>query len=961
MTALRIRGFLLATYTVLLCCAVRVGAAAQPPQDGPRDQFYSLVYVRGLQPYAEARQLYLKMRPHSLAMAKLSGTPEEIQKALQEMRAWGCRYVYDWFNASVYYTTPWGDVPTPDDPWADVGAFHVGIWQKWEQFRAAGVVAGERPGSFDALIRWSPEQGAEFLKSGVRPTFAPDKAEGNRWPLCLTSPDVRRIIADITRFRAGHGWGKRCNGFMWDTAGTRADCYCDRCQREFDRWVRTRYSAEQIGAIFRTDPGRPVPMLPPDKSPDLARVYAAVTRQFFAETMAGFFRLVKEAAESVLGKGKAYILANADTYDWRSQTTWGINAIWAGDALLTYCSESADWPGVRRRRFYAAPALAERRTNLFDYQYGAGRFTGEPVMVKAGYHSTASNLLLTQAGMAEGLALLGNAGLYVYDGPPERRRTVSIPGEWVLPMVEFAQAHAARYRQMIPAGEVGILLSPVDLMANFAEHYEQAWHVGEILQRQHVPFQMVHLTLLDRHLRERPLRTIIVPWLRCFKDEQWRALGEFRRAGGNVILVGECGTHTWEAVKRDLPLVLPEGRGRSVAIPDLLDAGSLAAHQAVQRALFAVHGATPSLARPDSWPHLLLNLTRNSDSSRIWLHLMNYDVDRDETEPARAVRPAEHVRVVIPLPPSRPTARSVRLFCPGQPVVELPHQACAEGVIVTVGRVEVYVFLEVETAPGARTATSGLPLASIEEALEAIAKGLGGEPSGKELAVPPGVSVAALTAAPRGFTRDLMAYVSVGPERVIRFEFTPEGPAPAVYNVYALDGRVVASGSCAGGVEAVAVPEPGAYAFLLRPRTRYSIRFTHVGAACFEAGPQCPLHLWEAGDSPPLYFYVPQNCRSFKVACDSRHDRARLYALRLVVKDAQGQVVLDETGPFDGLKFFEVNVPAGQAGRVWSLVFLNAAAAPGQKGKAYARFYLDGVSPLVASQPGGLLIARGAE
>jgi len=71
-------------------------------------------------------------------------------------------------------------------------------------------------------------------------------------------------------------------------------------------------------------------------------------------------------------------------------------------------------------------------------------------------------------------------------------------------------------------------------------------------------------------------------------------------------------------------------------------------------------------------------------------------------------------------------------------------------------------------------------------------------------------------------------------------------------------------------------------------------------------------------------------------------------------------------------KVFEIKVPDGQAGRVWSLslldvkdeaVWANFKIDPKDQkvNKGFVQFWLEGVPPVVASSPAQLLIAKGDE
>lgn len=129
--------------------------------------------------------------------------------------------------------------------------------------------------------------------------------------------------------------------------------------------------------------------------------------------------------------------------------------------------------------------------------------------------------------------------------------------------------------------------------------------------------------------------------------------------------------------------------------------------QRLQAALFELLGHTPSCVRPDRSPLLLTNLTRNSDNSRFWMHLVNYDVDYDMSDAEQPIHSLENVRVHVPLPDGL-RAKSVQVYRPGMPETTLALEPAREGCVVTLPKMEVYALVAVATEPGERLEKSRL-------------------------------------------------------------------------------------------------------------------------------------------------------------------------------------------------------------------------------------------------------------
>ncbi len=1000
---------LLPVIVVMAACDL-AGLAAEPAK-GPQDQFQSVVYVRK---NGATAQMYKRLRPDTLVMIY----PRDFYD-------WGGKFMYTWFFPHLIGYKEEASADSTDlkawaaDPNAYIETFGRGMWTHWEKYRAAGILTGERPARFEDLVCVSEEYATAARDGKPLPrrlrVIYKDRQLG---PLCIANPDAARIMADITKFNAAHFFDARnkkdrhmpVNGGFIDLDGLQG-CpmdFSEFSRAKFDAWVRANYAAEQIKAIFQADPAGPIPILTPKgANAQLAQIYDRMRTEFYYNHLyPQYCRAVKAAIDSVLGPGQFHFIYHGDGYWWRILHGYPTNMVCWGDWLDSYCVECGVTPYLQGGRcYYAAPNFIEYRVsdvnanwhnsnNVYDYQYGAGRLWGEPVVVKTGYKGPplGRSEAVVQLGLAEGLALLGNMRI---DAASEKSSAGkgSVPGSLALPMVEFMHAIAPRVRQMIPAARVGVVFSPADSWTfkgfDKPSNDTQACQVSNILHCQHVPLQVAHLGILEQTLAQRPMDVLIVPWLRCLKDSQAAVLERFVRDGGKAVFVGDCGTLSWEGLRREknaLAEMLPEaqagkvtfkqvGKGRTALIPGALDE-KIESAEKLQAALFEVLGQTPSRVRPDRWPLLLVNLTRNSDNSRFWAHLVNYDVEYAKTDAQKPVHPIENVRVVVPLPEGL-TAKSVKLYRPGSGEVELKAQPGREGCAVTVPEVDIYALVAVETEPGARPEEGVATPATAAEAARMVAKGFDPSPTDKKLVAPPGPLPAEKKAGARRFTDHLLiAYVTSAGDRPVGIKYKAEDAERRPdMTIYTAEGkRVVPTAGAENGETILTLPGLGAanhYCLIIKAGAKHcSFAFTHEGGGCFEASQFAPLTLDEEGDSAPLYFYVPKGCKSFRLYPNTRPFwTPRLGPVHLVIKDAEGKPRLDSTGPVDGGwtwetgekkdKVFEIPVPNDQAGRVWSLWLLDARGEKEKKG--FVQFWLEGVPPMVAPSPGQLLIAKGDE
>jgi len=983
-------------------------------QEPAKEQFQSVVYVR--EAGADA-QMYEKLRPHSLAMTY----PQDFFK-------WGGKYLYMWyFPHQISYKEKPDQDPQKlqafaDDPGSVLWYFNRGMWERWDEYRAAGILTGERPERFEDLVAVSEEY-ARAVRDGVEPLperLAYTYKSRQLGPLCFANPDAVRIMADMARFNAAHLWNNRIrkDGYMPVNAvfidldgliGCPTD-YSEFSRKKFEQWIRANYQPEEIRKILQVDPAQPLPILTPKGAPaEIANRFERLRREFYHNTLLrDYCHEMKKAVESVLGPDRFHFIYHGEGYWWRVLGGNVHNVASWGDWVDSYCSECAVTPFVRRGH-YALPGVVSYRAsdvnrnwqnsnNVYDYQYGAGRLWGEPVLVKAGYKGDriGRNVATATLALAEGLALLGNMRVdAAREGHPGRK---AIAGSYALPMVDFMHSITPQVRQMIPAARVGVVFSLADSWLyrgfNRPSNDTQAYQVSNILHTQHIPLQVAHLTILEQTLAQRPMDVLIVPWLRCVKDSQVAELEKFVRQGGKVVFIGECGTRTWEGLDREenaFKTILPSadqnavifrqvGKGRTAYIPGALDEKIRSAQQ-LHGALFELLGETPSCVLPDRYPLLLTNLTRNSNNSRFWMHLVNYDVDHTNEDIKQAIASLENVRVVVPLPEGLKATRAT-LYRLGHEGQTLPLESGREGCAVIVPRLDIYSLIAVATTSGQREQKRLRTPTTAAQIDRLVADGFNPPPTDKRLYAPHDSlsldqQAHTIQTTNRAIERSIVVYLSGAGDEPVRLQYTrpqPRSNHPDI-RIYGMDGKLVKPVAKTKDMQTTlslpAMATGDHYSLVIKPASRrLAIQFLHQGGACFEASPQSPLTIEEEGDSAPLYFYVPKGCKKFKLYANTRPFWTQdILPVHLQIKDHDGTVRLNVNGPIDGgstweksdrtHKFFDIEVPKGQAGRIWSLWLLDSKSA--NKKKSFVQFGLGGVPPVVAQSPDRLLIATGDE
>ncbi len=1009
-------------------------AASPASPAGAADQFRSVIYLRGAHPYyPEGREVARAIRPHTFVHPQFWGEgaegAEAVRRGYAEAREWGVCAVGGWgpihpsfIVDEAYYPglnpgeIPPALVPSSMPPVGDdacmsgLNAFTIYHWDHW---KARGELTGEKPADIrDWLIVTEAEARAHRVGSAEelhQREVAPFLMTARSLPVSMFHPEVLRFFSDYIRDRVRRGQypdGELALDFM-DIAGSSGLDFSEHARRAFEQMIRDTYTHEEIAEILECPPDGPIALLPPEgASEDLERTYRIERNKLFTQAYGRFYGALREAVRDVSGgRIDLKMIKNGACFSWHAYgNSQGVYPLYWGRALTTYMSEGGNWPGAGMRHSCTGLAFADIEQNIFDYMYGNGRLWGEPIVLKNFYHRV-RNPFVAQLAVAEGMAMLGNAGLYAKIGDARSKaRGTEVDYRWPLPMVRFARHLTPRLRQMIPAAEVAVVYSSVERMAEFTEHIENTFELCDMLARQHVPFQFVHLELLAETLEKRGPRILILPWLRTLTDAQAAVLDAHVQGGGALICIGPCGTHNGGRQRAEpaLQALLAEGcepgppwmdlsvrkvgRGCTVAFGGLLAGYDRAAHVRLRRALLAATDRDPA-ATPlcrETAP-LFFNLTRNSNHSRYWLHVLNYDVDLLDwgCGETRALMPRRALPLAVPLPPGV-RATAVRVLRPGLPDEEMPFTETTGGCAATLDGIDLYAVVEMDTAPGDRPGSASLlaggatPEAEIQALMSATAwRSEWGGVASPQIHVP-----AAPAHVPLRLTYGTRAYAQVGPACRIEMQIWVSDASPGDRHRHPLSvivhdatGVPVASGIWPPGDHAAAipVPAPGVYALTFRAGQRwpsgsnvYAVRFTHAGGAVFEASAGMPFSICGFTPRTPLYFSVPKETRIFDVHVHTPlPTKTRLKPSRITVRDAAGQIVLDDDGAArhnptfvaEGFDYHDrVAVPTEQAGKIWSVELWGA---PGSGGdREDTRFWMDGVPPLLAETPGQLMIPR---
>ena len=166
----------------------------------------------------------------------------------------------------------------------------------------------------------------------------------------------------------------------------------------------------------------------------------------------------------------------------------------------------------------------------------------------------------------------------------------------------------------------------------------------------------------------------------------------------------------------------------------------------------------------------------------------------------------------------------------------------------------------------------------------------------------------------------------------------------AKYELFDAGGRRVAQGMVPPGQTvalSLKVPRVGLYRLTLDSDGAAVLIDWNTTKQVAIAAQQRPMSMIR-GSGGPLYFYVPSGTRAFGIGIKTP-DRFG----RLQVMDSEGTVRLDEAGNYAIGEEFQVDVPAGRDGEVWSLAITRC---------EDSDLYLFGLPGLLAQRPQALLV-----
>jgi hypothetical protein len=386
----------------------------------------------------------------------------------------------------------------------------TGFWEfydHWEEYEEFGF--GEKPAT-DPIAWMVAEPRRPFLKSDMY-VYVP----------CINHPDWQRYLKTIVRLVARSGY----DGVFVDINSFR--CSCDACRALFPTYLSERYSRRELKRLFQFD------------SPDSFRLGKkgegllwTETLRFRGWSMARLFSILEKEGD----------------------------AIRPGFLLLPNLSPMAHIDGARRRVGNGQDVgrwATTCRWLMFEEMQQVGLFGADVVSDSVLQYKFAfasgilPGLLLYHAQDRDGVSLaMAEAGA--------GGGGALIQGGYACPEIRTAYGSFWRENREVLEGlqswsQVGVCYFYDQLYWGNQEHLSAVFRIRRHLSDEHVLFDF----LVERDLNPTTLssyRVVIVPAVRYVSNKQVKALRDFVRAGGVLVLTGTCGDFDeYGAARRDNP------------------------------------------------------------------------------------------------------------------------------------------------------------------------------------------------------------------------------------------------------------------------------------------------------------------------------------------------------------------------------------------------------------------------
>ncbi len=720
---------------------------------------------------------------------------------------------------------------------------------------------------------------------------------GNKTYLgCVNDPAWRGYHRALANYIGAEGY----TGIFVDNPGN--SCICPDCQREWQRYLRERYTPEDLRAFFGVG--------------DYANCelggenWAFDTKRFRAESVGAFLGAIKDGGEQARGKGNFFLVANG---------TWSVfKPAGNGLGLVSWANNGIDITFMEKRYHYLGnwqmPILPGLSWNSLDEQVtdhkmvqglDAVTWPGvRPDAISRPQYQKQYELAFCQALALDGVFIDG-ADINVMRRNPARER-----------LFGWLRTHRDWTRTGESIAEVGLFVQYDDIYLGYDQAADSV-RGFEVARRALQSSGVLHDYVMSSNCTPERLakyRMVIVPSPRIITDEQAAALRAYEEAGGTLIITGPSGDLTEAGTPRERSLFgedLTKEFTQSYFKPALSMMYGGKYKSPLYDVLAAPHASSLPLEGLSciNAPGVVVSVRRPADDE-VLVNLLNYNVEFGIEDDGKAYRIAGEgevhsqtdLDVIVPVPEGM-HAVSAEWLAPGDEAGQpLEVTSMAGGVGFVVPEIEMLSIVRVKLADGA--AEGG----ALDEARTELASEAHALPVYTASDVDLVPATGPVADAPPSDTPLVLRYshhigIVAEPGQTARSQITcvpwADQGGSAVYWTLTPDGRIAARGTVAGVEPGEITIDPAGGGL-----TTLGV---DAGGECFSVaveggGLLVPAHngqrLHFAGSTPPMYFHVPEGTETVPLRLQTRDEKCVCR-----VWDARGELVMDLQGETGALVY----------------------------------------------------------
>lgn len=685
---------------------------------------------------------------------------------------------------------------------------------------------------------------------------------------------------------------------------------------------------------------------------------------------------LREAGESVWGGGGFWVCPNGTQIEYTPSTPGSDVVEWArqGGFQVAVRENMRMHEGFHRLRLSPQLSMDAADDLILGHKMMRGLGSADAWAAPLRSHE----MLGTDAGFYH----LAAAETLAFDGIFCDAAAPWLPAKAREPFYRFYRAHEQVLQSGAPVAEVGVLCFMNELHRDAADTVRETRLVTDWLSEAHVLWDAI---LDDRLTPESlsGYRLVFVPNVRMLDDGEVDTLLAFARRGGALVVSGEVATAYRCGVRRERPAfagIVPAcrdeafavrdyGQGRIAAcprgfadvdVPEAYRGSDVEVRQPGRglmlesnRAVFLAcldRAAGQGLSSVVSPGHRAIRVAarRCGEEPSMTVHLANYDLEvvpgksgyTHTFERPSQLTPAEQVAIAVPVPAGHRASQVQWSALPETGLEDLPFEPLGDGVRFTIPRVNAYSFAVVHLAQDSKG--GGRSLSDVRSSTTAargtlpVLEATGQSPQPPEYAsrqppsdlehvlyVSPGVPVVVSGEAGKELQLRLDRPGRKQVEAMVwsplaAFDVNAEADRGTIrwlrFWLISPSGKIAASGAVPADRSTqirIAASETGLYALVTEGG---------LGQLAISTTSRCLMASARAFQSEEpnarLYFFVPEGVSRFQMTTGGLDDR-----MHLRVFDGSGALRLERNDFHIHHRRHEIEVPAGQDGRAWSITF----------------------------------------